>query len=533
MKSRYIGKIIKINKNYGFIHNFEKNRDIFFHISAFKDTKPCLNMNVSYEVSISRVNQKIMADKIQQISSNPNHEILDINHEVLEKIYENLNVSFISFSQKIDHIEKFEKLINLSNLADFLSIDSNFQKIESFLDHLKEFIKKSKYPKKNEYIVSIKNTILSIIDHKSNISTDRFVFLINYIFQIFYEINQDCESDLIEKTELFDHYHSNLVHILEKMTIDQQNSLISLIDGRFLSIDSDISYQIKKIFFSTNLFLKNKLLVKSEALFSFFIKDIKYFRSPKQIQLSESIYEIIKTYWKDQAFNFALKKLENEIQIIKSHYPKLYRIYHTISYLKKYQIKYLYHMTHIDNVANIFQSKYLKSHELAHREKLIKEDISMQEAQNRRAHLHQDVPFYFNPRNTMLYKRKEKQSSIIMLAFDPLLFLEEGFRFTNQNGAAAYTSIYTKIEDLDQLSWSTIFSDSWNHSNPDVKEVKKKIMCAEFLIKNRVSTKHLQKIFLYSNLHFDRLNAMIEIEKSNNQDFSVELEIDQAKSLYF
>jgi hypothetical protein len=278
------------------------------------------------------------------------------------------------------------------------------------------------------------------------------------------------------------------------MTIEQQNSLISLIDGRFLNVNSDVSYRIKKIFFSTNLFLKNKSLATSEALFLFFIKDIQDFQSPKQIQLSENIYEIIKTYWKDQEFNFALKKLEDEIQIIQSHYPKLYRICHTISYLKKHHIKYLYHMTHIDNIANIFQSKYLKSHELAYREKLIKEDISMKEAQDRRAHLHQEVPFYFNPRNTMLYKRHEKQSSIIMLAFDPLLFLEEGFRFTNQNGAAAYTSIYTNIEDLDQLSWSIIFSLSWNHSIPEIKEANKKIMCAEFLIKNQVSIKHLQKI---------------------------------------
>jgi cold shock CspA family protein len=525
MKTRYIGKIVKIDKSYGFIHNFERNRDIFFHISAFKDTKPYLNMNVSYEVSISPVNKKIMAVRIEDLSFN-------LNHEILANIYQNL--SFISFSQIFDHIEKFEKLIYLADLDDFLSIDANFQKIHLFLDILKELIKKSKYPKKNEYIFSIKKTILSLIDKKSNISIDHFVFLIKYLFQIFDEINQDFDffsTKTTEKSELFDHYHSDLVYILDKMTIDQKNALISSIDGRFFNLNSDVSYRIKKILFSTNLFLKNKSLVISEGLFSFFLKDIQNFQSPAQIQLSEQIYEIIKTYWKDQELNLALKKLENEIQIIQSHYPKLYRIYHTISYLKKYNIQYLYHMTHIHNVANIFQSKFLKSHALAHREKLIKEDISMKEAQDRRAHLHEEVPFYFNPRNTMLYKRLERQSSIVMLAFDPLLFLEEGFRFTNQNGAASYTSIYSNIESLDQLSWSIIFSNSWNHPNPDVKEVHKKIMCAEFLMKNQVSTKHLQKILLYSNLHFDQLKAMIELEKSSNQDFNVELEID--KSLYF
>jgi cold shock CspA family protein len=193
MKNRYTGKIIKLDQNYGFIYNVEKKRDIFFHIKACKDIKPCLHMDVSYEVGISPVNQKIMAVNIQKISSNLNHETLDINHETLDTIYQNLNLSFISFSQKIYHVEKFEKLINLSNLAEFLSIDSNFQKIELFLDHLKEFIKKSKYYKKNEYILSIKNTVLSVIDKSSKISTDRFIFLINYVFQIFYEINQDSE----------------------------------------------------------------------------------------------------------------------------------------------------------------------------------------------------------------------------------------------------------------------------------------------------------------------------------------------------
>lgn len=76
-------------------------------------------------------------------------------------------------------------------------------------------------------------------------------------------------------------------------------------------------------------------------------------------------------------------------------------------FIRKYGINYLYHMTHIDNLESIF--KYgLLSHNEAHRRGLVKVDISMQAAQEWRKKVHNYVPFYFSPRNTMLYKRDRK-----------------------------------------------------------------------------------------------------------------------------
>ncbi|MDC0839517.1 DarT ssDNA thymidine ADP-ribosyltransferase family protein [Limnoraphis robusta] len=193
-------------------------------------------------------------------------------------------------------------------------------------------------------------------------------------------------------------------------------------------------------------------------------------------------------------------------------------------YLNKLGIKYLYHMTHVANLNSILKNGLL-SHNQSHEGGFIQTDISMEEAQEWRKEWHGYVPFYFNPRNTMLYKRRELQNQIVMLAIDPMLILEEGTWFSDGNVAAVATNVYNDIAMLEQLPWEIIKASSWNYEDLARKQRCKRIMCAEMLVPNRVNVQSILKIFCSSQLQISTVRQLIP----DGVNISVEVK----SSLYF
>ena len=145
----------------------------------------------------------------------------------------------------------------------------------------------------------------------------------------------------------------------------------------------------------------------------------------------------------------------------------------------------LYHMTHKENLANILEHG-LVSHNKAHKENLVRSDISLREAQSRRGHLHDQVPLYFNPRNTMLFRRKELEPEIVMIALNPLVLLT-CWKLTSGNGASSSSALYQTDNAkllktfLQVLEWDTIMSEKWYDEDPNVMSRQRRIMCAEAL----------------------------------------------------
>jgi len=159
----------------------------------------------------------------------------------------------------------------------------------------------------------------------------------------------------------------------------------------------------------------------------------------------------------------------------------------------RYHINYFYHMTHIDNVASI-----LKHGLLSHTNSFVKQDISNHSVNSRRARrepiyyrsIHSYVPFYFNPKNAMLYARRDMQEDIVILVFDKSIFFEDGAIFTDGNASADATRFFKNPNDLDKLNWDCIFySEYWN----DFVDGKRQRM-AELLVPNRVSSSKIAKI---------------------------------------
>lgn len=156
------------------------------------------------------------------------------------------------------------------------------------------------------------------------------------------------------------------------------------------------------------------------------------------------------------------------------------------------------HMTHINNLEGIINNG-LMAHNNPHKIT----DISNQDVNDRRnklepvyqQNIHSYVPFYFNPRNAMLYRNQKKHGeSIIILGFDPKIMQQQGTIFTNANASCNCTEFFDSVSDLYAFNWDHILSDSWYQDDSLKRE-----MMAETLVLQEVAIDNLQYIFCQTN----------------------------------
>jgi hypothetical protein len=189
--------------------------------------------------------------------------------------------------------------------------------------------------------------------------------------------------------------------------------------------------------------------------------------------------------------------------------------------LDNYKIDYIFHMTEVSNLKNILQYGLL-SHNDAHTKGFNKTDIALQDVNQRRANkrpihgisLHDYVPMYFNPKNPMLYRRKQIQDNIVILAIDRRVIYQNKSIFSDGNAASDATKFYNNLSDLVRLNWQCIRNEYWN-DYVDGKRIK----CAETLIRPKIPVKYVKKIHCNSIQTKNTVDKMVSIEKP----FRVEL----------
>ncbi len=155
------------------------------------------------------------------------------------------------------------------------------------------------------------------------------------------------------------------------------------------------------------------------------------------------------------------------------------------------------HMTHINNLDSIFKYGLL-----AHNNPFKKIDISNTEVNSRRdkkeniygRKVHDYVPFYFNPRNAMMYRNKDED--VVILAFSRKLLIRDNVLFTNKNAAVSNVEFYNNINDLKIIKWKMLSSNSWYGRADEVKQV----MMAEVLVPDKVSINDLLGIYCKDNI---------------------------------
>ena len=189
--------------------------------------------------------------------------------------------------------------------------------------------------------------------------------------------------------------------------------------------------------------------------------------------------------------------------------------------LDNYKIDYVFHMTEVSNLKNILQYGLL-SHNEAHSKGFNKTDIALQDVNQRRANkkpihgisLHDYVPMYFNPKNPMLYRRKQIQDNIVILAIDRRVIYQNKSIFSDGNAASDATKFFNNLSDLVRLNWQCIRNEYWN-DYVDGKRIK----CAETLTHPKIPIKYVKKIHCNSIQTKNIVDKMVSIERP----FRVEL----------
>jgi tetratricopeptide (TPR) repeat protein len=201
--------------------------------------------------------------------------------------------------------------------------------------------------------------------------------------------------------------------------------------------------------------------------------------------------------------------------------------------LNQYQIAYLYHMTHKGNLENILRSGLL-SHNEAHRG-LNQIDIADNEVNTRRRKrepifnrsIHDYVPLYFNPKNPMLYRRKNIQNDIVIIAIDRNLLLSQNVLFTDGNAASQKTSFYNSINNLNRLNWQCIRDEYWN----DYQDGKR-IKCAEVLVYPKIEVSSIKKIICNNQVTLNFVRTKIRAYSSIASEVNNNLYFNSGDSFY-
>lgn len=166
--------------------------------------------------------------------------------------------------------------------------------------------------------------------------------------------------------------------------------------------------------------------------------------------------------------------------------------------IKELNLPSLSHLTHITNLSSILE------HGLqCHKNNYKKFDISNKEVNARRdkpenihgRKVHDYVPMYFNPKNSMLYQVQQQYGdNILILSFRNELMADFPSIFSDQNAANSNARFTDKIYELEKFDWEAIYSEKWTHDGVVNKVIKSRMM-SECLVYGVVNVSYLEAIY--------------------------------------
>lgn len=153
--------------------------------------------------------------------------------------------------------------------------------------------------------------------------------------------------------------------------------------------------------------------------------------------------------------------------------------------------KSVYNIQAISNIPSVIRHGLLSYNRAAEVEHT---SIALSEVQARRATvivpngnpLHAYASAYFDPRNPMMYKRKDIAETLCVLAISPTVLDIEGTVITDGNAASPYSRFYRPAEGLQALDFVSIYAAWWTDEDDYVQANKKRMKCAEILIPNAI-----------------------------------------------
>ena len=247
---------------------------------------------------------------------------------------------------------------------------------------------------------------------------------------------------------------------------------------------------------STTMISKKYGFKAKPYLFDFLLKN-NFIIKEKFYKLTEKDIDVGENYaYNDKGEKWIVWDENKFFRVIKEY---------KLNVLKQCKIDIIDHMTHIEHLESI-----LKFGLFAHDNLYKKVDISNQEVNNRRIKIepvyeksiHEYVPFYFNPRNAMLYRNQHCfGDNIIILGFSNEIICYNKVIFTNANAAAnhsLFTNDITQLLNNEFIDFSKVFSNSWNnYGEPDYH--LKQTMMSEILVEKHIEAKYIRVIYCQNN----------------------------------
>ena len=201
--------------------------------------------------------------------------------------------------------------------------------------------------------------------------------------------------------------------------------------------------------------------------------------------------------------------------------------------MSDFQDKFIYHITHVDNIAEILNNGGLLSKNQISQNDVEYKNIAHQNIQDRRqetlvpcgakGNLHDYIPFYFAPRSPMLYVINSGnvdgysggQDEVVYWVTKVSEIIENKlpFVFTDGHGTMALTEFYDQTSDLDQIDWDLMKSIFWNDTEEDPD--RKRRRQAEFLIHQECPATSLLGIGVKSDKMLEQVQAIPEVTKLN------------------
>ena len=192
----------------------------------------------------------------------------------------------------------------------------------------------------------------------------------------------------------------------------------------------------------------------------------------------------------------------------------------------------IFHMTDYNNLKNILLHG-LQNHYNAYK----KVDISNREVNDRRKKvehiygrkIHDYVPFYFNPRNAMLYKNRNN-ARVIILGLDVRVIKDHrnGFLISDRNASADEAKFSRYLPDLQNpnfINFDEVFSSRWCDNGFVYTDIKQKMM-AEILINDVVYSRYIRSIYVKNQVYKKAVEDQLA---GNLKMYNINVIVDPAK----
>lgn len=162
----------------------------------------------------------------------------------------------------------------------------------------------------------------------------------------------------------------------------------------------------------------------------------------------------------------------------------------------EFNVRSFWHISHINNIKSILHNGIL-SNNTAKKSNLPYLDISDPSVQRWREFLdphyhrkiHEYAPLYINPKNPMLYVRKDLQDNLCLLEVSLSVIVEHEYLISDGNASAKNTCFFNSLDNLHLLSWDVIHSKMWT----EFEDGKRK-KCAEILVYPKIEPEYILNI---------------------------------------